>query len=428
MRRKSLKAGFKSVVLETVLFISMVLIISGTISETAFADNEVKVNVRKISPNVIVLDIDGLQATNVTAINSNKGIIVIDTETTPVFAAAIRKKIEDEFPGKKIIYLINTHDHPDHTYGNQVFADVPIIGQDKCMEEMKNMVTNASGLVKSIKASIPMMKKRLEQLEKGSDTAKSIEKSMNYYSAIADGLENGFEPTLPNITFSDKMTLYLGDISLQLEYYGYSHSKTDIVIFCPEGKLLVTGDIFYKESEPYFDTERIQNISKWKRVLGDIISRKDEIRFIVPGHGDLLPMAEVERFSNIINKRGVEFEGKESALIPFKEAYETDGLEPALKKLKDLVKKKDKYFILHGEFDTFTYRLMLNKKLNDALAIFTYLAELFPDKSNAFDSLGEVYLRLGEKEKALKNFKKSLEIDPENENAKAKIAELEKKN
>ena len=420
---KSNQKGTKSIKFILVYFIMIIFAVN--IHASSF-NGEVKVNVRKITSNVVILNIEGLQATNVIAVNSSRGIVVIDTETTPVFASAIRKKIEEEFPGKNILYLINTHDHPDHTYGNQVFADVPIIGHENCLEQMKDLDVNAANLVKRISASLPMLKKRLETLEKGSDASENMEKTIAYYSSIAEGLKNGFKVKFPDITFNKEMTLNLGDISLQLKYYGYSHSRTDIIIYCPEEKFLATGDIFYAGGEPYFDSERIPYIPMWKETLRFILSRKNDIEFVLPGHGELLPISDLENYAKLVNERSGDFEGKESALFVFKEIYEKEGAEPAVKKLKEMAGQKEKCFILHPEFDTFAYRLMRKNELKDALEIFLFLAEMFPDKPNAFDSLGEVYLRLDEKEKALKNFKRVLELDPNNANAKAKIAQLEK--
>ena len=63
-------------------------------------------------------------------------------------------------------------------------------------------------------------------------------------------------------------------------------------------------------------------------------------------------------------------------------------------------------------------------QLDDALAIFLVLAELFPESDVAFDSLGEVYQRLGDNAAAIASFEKALELNPENGNAAEKLREL----
>jgi len=98
-----------------------------------------------------------------------------------------------------------------------------------------------------------------------------------------------------------------------------------------------------------------------------------------------------------------------------------EELKPDELKLKSDPKH---YYFLHPEFDTFAYRRMLEDELDDALEIFELLAEFFPESYIAFDSLGEVLLRKGDKEKAKEYFIKSLELNPDNTNARNKIEEL----
>ena len=50
--------------------------------------------------------------------------------------------------------------------------------------------------------------------------------------------------------------------------------------------------------------------------------------------------------------------------------------------------------------------------------------ELFPNSWNAYDSLGEAYLAIGNKAKAIENYKKSIELNPDNENARSMIRKM----
>jgi cytochrome c-type biogenesis protein CcmH/NrfG len=65
--------------------------------------------------------------------------------------------------------------------------------------------------------------------------------------------------------------------------------------------------------------------------------------------------------------------------------------------------------------------------VDDAILVFEYNTTLFPTSGNVFDSLGEAYNIAGNKEKALLNYKRSLQLDPTNTTAKTIIADLEKK-
>ena len=55
---------------------------------------------------------------------------------------------------------------------------------------------------------------------------------------------------------------------------------------------------------------------------------------------------------------------------------------------------------------------------DESIFIFTKNTEMFPDLPNCYDSLGEAYLKKGDKENASVNYNKVLQLDPGNENAK----------
>ena len=400
-----------------------VLLIGFLIPMTCFSQDTVKINANRITDKVVVYNIEGVQSTNIIIIDTEKGLVIIDSEVSPVFAEAIRKRIEETSNGKPIRFLINTHDHGDHTYGNQVFADATIIGHERCKEEMIKNQMEASQFSDQIINALNKMKMKLENIDKGSDEAAKLLKRIAFYEPIATGLgDNYFVLTTPDITFSDKLHLDLGNVALSLIYIGgLAHSYSDILIFCPEEELLVTGDLIY--GNLYFDSERIQYIGRWKQTLETLLADTSKIRYIVPGHGEMLPISLLEKTLKIIGEKEKEFEGKKSAFFEFKNVYETKGLEASIQKMKEL-KSDSHYYFLHPEFDTYAYLLMNQDKLSDALEIFTLLAEFFPESYIAFDSLGEAYLRKGDKEKAKKYFSRSLELNPKNENARKRIEEL----
>jgi tetratricopeptide (TPR) repeat protein len=70
------------------------------------------------------------------------------------------------------------------------------------------------------------------------------------------------------------------------------------------------------------------------------------------------------------------------------------------------------------------YVLMREKKLPEAIAIFKLNVEFYPASSNVYDSLGEAYMNNGDKELAIANYKKSLELDPGNSNGAAMLKKL----
>jgi tetratricopeptide (TPR) repeat protein len=73
------------------------------------------------------------------------------------------------------------------------------------------------------------------------------------------------------------------------------------------------------------------------------------------------------------------------------------------------------------------YSLLEQKNIAAAIAAFKANVELYPQSSNVYDSLGEAYLANGEKELAIINYRKSLELNPQNKNAAETLKKLERR-
>ncbi len=73
------------------------------------------------------------------------------------------------------------------------------------------------------------------------------------------------------------------------------------------------------------------------------------------------------------------------------------------------------------------YKLLQMNKIDEAIKMFKLNVDYFPDSWNVWDSLGEAFMKKGEKEKAIENYKKSLELNPENKTAERMIKRLSEK-
>ena len=108
-------------------------------------------------------------------------------------------------------------------------------------------------------------------------------------------------------------------------------------------------------------------------------------------------------------------------LLTLSDSYaKTNSLDGIIKLIKTEREKGDQslYNTSEAEINSFGYMLMKSKKLNDALTIFSLNTEFYPTGFNTFDSLGECLFFLDKKEEGLKAYRKSLELNPQNDNAK----------
>jgi len=172
-----------------------------------------------------------------------EGVIAIDSTSTARRAralfAALRRQTD-----KPVQVLVNTHSHGDHTWGNFVFAPATaIVAHERCREEAIAGGTTAA--------------------------------------ALFPGVDWGeIRVTPPFVTFEDRLTLYAGDLRIELRYLGPAHTTGDIVAWIPERKLLFAGDLIFNGGMPLAIGG---TIAGWIEALGRL--RAFGAETIVPGHG-----------------------------------------------------------------------------------------------------------------------------------------------
>ena len=102
-----------------------------------------------------------------------------------------------------------------------------------------------------------------------------------------------------------------------------------------------------------------------------------------------------------------------------------DGPEKAIAEYRKVrITSPDKK-LDEGRINSLGYDLLRAKKVDGAIAVFRLNTEDFPASSNTWDSLAEGYMVRGDKKLAIENYKKSLELDPNNKNAVEQIKKLE---
>ena len=80
--------------------------------------------------------------------------------------------------------------------------------------------------------------------------------------------------------------------------------------------------------------------------------------------------------------------------------------------------------VVEGHINALGYELLGNDKTQEAIEVFKYAVLEYPESANAYDSLGEAYMKAGDSERAIENYRKSLELDPNSDNAKKTLAQL----
>ncbi len=432
----------------------------------------------RYSDRVLIVHSGKIYFDQVICIASSKGLIMIDTGIAPSRTAEYRKIIEREFGRNDFIYVINTHFHFDHTSGNQVFKDAVIIGHESTPDRMRQFEAGRQNFVEMRKTRLIQLENQLQSVDPESEQAQRFRDLIANGRIMIDDLENNFVLTPPNLTFNDRMTLHLGDLTLKLIYFGEGrHTGDDIIILCPEEKLLFTGDLFYKGSfqiafSSQFDAPR------WIEMLNEVLENEDEVEFVFDTHNGRMPgefltlwrdyLVDVWQNLNAAKDEGLDFaaiqdrfsfdkkfsnltkSGLDAELLKREHQnslrfvwYKINDTQSAAQTLRQIMRDsgetaavekfqamksgpEDKFYFDEAEFNRLGYQLLGENKVKEAIEIFKMNVEMYPESWNVYDSLGEGYMNDGQKELAIQSYKKSLELNPENENGKAMLKRIEK--
>ncbi len=213
-------------------------------------------------------------------------LLVFDAFNTPVAAEELKKQAEN-LTGKKVKYLVNSHYHGDHVFGNQVFKDLPIISTELTREWIKDK--NAIG---DVDVEIEETQKYLDHLNLQIESEKDeiIKQSLsNQYLEMQVLLTQipFMELTLPTITFENKLVISGTERDVELYCFGGGHSPSDTLLYVPKEKAALMGDIVTDNLHlPIFHPEEFLTILESAKMM--------EINVLLPGHGDIGSTEKIE--------------------------------------------------------------------------------------------------------------------------------------
>jgi glyoxylase-like metal-dependent hydrolase (beta-lactamase superfamily II) len=238
----------------------------------------------------------------VTAIETQKGIVVIDAGISTGLTSKYRKIIENEFKQKNIAYLINTHGHPDHTGGNTVFADAVIIGHEYCADEISKQWQDTEKLKSALNKIVNDYDKELQTLVPGTNEWENVFCQKTRYQYAYNDVLSNCPVTKPSMTFNDSLDLDMGDVKFNLVHFGSAHSGSDIIVYIQEKKTLMVGDLFSRYGRPGFNENKIQNGERRVKVTKWIEKRLSDIDIIIDGHGQILSKDDLKAFNSLIKE------------------------------------------------------------------------------------------------------------------------------
>ncbi|MDA1077110.1 MAG: MBL fold metallo-hydrolase [Proteobacteria bacterium] len=224
---------------------------------------------------------------NSLVIVNDRDVIVVDSHVTPSKAVDLIESVKAVTP-KPITTLINSHHHWDHAHGNQVFKDIQIIGHEFTYTKLAGAPLIELAYQNGLKGNAATIS-RVEQAIKDAGSDEDRKQFETYLELFKEHVHDFDEiaPIPPNITLSDRMTLYRGDREIQILFLGRAHTGGDVVIYFPDDKLVYTGDMAFAGPSYMGDGY----VDEWPDTLENL--KQLEFDIFVPGHGD--PITDLNR-------------------------------------------------------------------------------------------------------------------------------------
>lgn len=233
------------------------------------------------------------------ALSTQRGIVVIDSGFSKTVAQSVRTAIQAEFKRSDFVYLINSHEHSDHTFGNSAYSDISIVGSDLLRSAMLGMKFDPAIIAPRLaipEESLASIRQDLLKNPKLLDNAEAAQ-GERFWKTVQADYDAGVELVPPTITFDCRMTLDLGDVSISLFSYGHWHSKADTIISIPEEGLVRLGALFSNGrlstgylpvvDSPYGPKEVLTAaiVNNWISVLNEVMAQSNEKTQFVSCHG-----------------------------------------------------------------------------------------------------------------------------------------------
>jgi cyclase len=208
-------------------------------------------------------DYDG---SNAVFLVTDAGVLLIDTRTHPHDAQDLLARIH-KVTDKPVKWVINSHFHGDHNFGNTVFkaAGATFVAQQETARIMEKIMP------KEMARRIDGFKQR--------------------------GLDpNEVKLVSADVTFDNAMTIRLGGREAQLMYFGPGQQAGDTFVLFPHARTLFTPGAFGKRSMP--NMAFTTSVENWIKLLDRVAGM--DVDKILPAHGDIADRADVKELAAML--------------------------------------------------------------------------------------------------------------------------------
>lgn len=182
----------------------------------------------------------------------DNAVMVVDAQATPKAAQAVIEKVRS-VTDKPIGYVVLSHYHAVRTLGASAYAAGHVISS----EATREMIVERGA--HDYKSEL----QRFPRLFQAADTIPGL--------------------TMPSVTFSERLTIWLGKLQVEIVQVGRGHTKGDTIVWLPEERILFSGDLVVSEVAPYAGDAHLKD---WPATLQKLHGLRPEA--LLPGRGEVL--------------------------------------------------------------------------------------------------------------------------------------------
>ncbi len=227
----------------------------------------IPIDLKMVAPDLYFLYDD--LSSNSAFLVTDEGVVVIDTRQHPAHGRDLIERIR-KITAKPIKWVINTHAHGDHYYGNSAFK-----AEGATIIAHRDVV---AGMVKN------------EQLE--------FKRRLAFFKSLKlDPAE--VRTVLPDVTFDSRLTLKLGGRVIEILYLGPGQNPGDTLVYFPHARALYVGGPF--ASNNWSNMSFTPSMDGWIALL-QRIAAMDDVDIFLPGHGDVGKRADVLDEVNLLSE------------------------------------------------------------------------------------------------------------------------------
>ncbi len=256
------------------------------------ATSDLGITVRRLSPRAAVVNA-GPWNNSYLAIATRKGIVVIDSGFSKTIARAVREAIQAEFRRSDFAYLVLSHEHSDHVFGNGAYSDIPIVGSELMRDAILAMKSNPASVAERIaipKEGLAGMRRELLKDSRLADDPQ-FGRGERFWTVVQADYDAGVDYVPPTVTFDRRLALDLGDVSVHLFSLGHWHSTADTIVSVPEEQIVRLGAVLYGDHLPVVQNPYAKEpftaaiVDNWIAVLNDVVAQAGEKTQFVSCHG-----------------------------------------------------------------------------------------------------------------------------------------------